>query len=194
VEVQNPPLDHLATRPLDTILFVRVLELGSGQRPYEAQAGEEVVHLDRQQLPHVEQVWNLEQFPYPFPDSSFDRILAVDVLEHLSDVRHAVEELWRIARPGAHLTVRVPHWTSYRAHRDPTHRTDFDEHSFDYFGLGEYSYYSQARLKVLSVIEEETYPRLLRFLRSVSPRLARGLKKHLLNMVKNLAFELEVQK
>lgn len=173
---------------------MRILELGSGLRPYPAARGEEVVHLDRQPLPHVEQVWDLEQFPYPFPDSSFDRILAMDVLEHLSDVRRAAEELWRIARPGAHVTVRVPHWASYRAHRDPTHRTDFDEHSFDYFGLGEYSYYSQARLKVLSVTEEETYPRLARVLRAVAPWCLRAMRKHLLNMVKNLTFELEIVK
>jgi SAM-dependent methyltransferase len=173
---------------------MRILELGSGLRPCPVGEGDEVVHLDRQQLPHVEQVWDLDELPYPFADNEFDRILAVDVLEHLRDVRRSVEELWRIGRPGANLLVRVPHWTSYRAHRDPTHRTDFDEHSFDYFGLGEYSYYSKARLNVLSVAEEETYPRLFRFLRAVSPRSSRGLKKHLLNMVKNLTFELEVVK
>jgi len=173
---------------------MRILELGAGLRPCPAGEGDEVVHLDRQQLPHIEQVWDLDEFPYPFADNEFDRILALDVLEHLRDVRRSVEELWRIARPGARVSVRVPHWTSYRAHRDPTHRTDFDEHSFDYFGLGAYSYYSRVRLMVLSVNEEEAYPHLFRFLRAVSPRLVRGLKKHLLNMVKNLTFELEVQK
>jgi SAM-dependent methyltransferase len=171
-----------------------VLELGSGLRPYEAQAGEEVVHLDRQRLPHVEQVWDLDAIPYPFPDDSFDRIIALDVLEHLSDTRRAIEELWRIARPGARLLVRVPHWASYRAHRDPTHHSYFDEHSFDYFGLGEYSYYSKARLRILSMREELAYPGLCRFLRSISPRLERGAKKHLLNIVLSLTFKLEVQK
>jgi SAM-dependent methyltransferase len=173
---------------------VKILELGSGLRPNPAPDGDEVVHLDRQSLPHVEQVWDLDEFPYPFADNEFDRILALDVMEHLRDVRRSVEELWRIARPGARVLVRVPHWASYRAHRDPTHRTDFDEHSFDYFGLGEYSYYSSARLKVLSVAEEEAYPRLSRFLRAVAPWCLRGMKKHLLNMVKNLTFELEIVK
>jgi len=173
---------------------VRVLEIGSGRRPYEAAPGEEVVHLDRRPLPHIEQVWDLEQVPYPFPDSSFDRVIALDVLEHLSGTVRVIEELWRIARPGARLLVRVPHWASYRAHRDPTHRAFFDEQSFDYFGQGEYSFYSHARLKVLSVVEELAYPRLMGFLRSVSRRLERGVKKHFLNMVLNLTFELEVEK
>jgi SAM-dependent methyltransferase len=173
---------------------LKVLELGSGLRPYEPAPGEEVTHLDRQALPHVEQVWDLDQFPYPFMDNAFDRILAFDVLEHLCDVRRVIEELWRIARPAARLVVRVPHWASFRAHRDPTHRSSFDQHSFDYFGSGEYSYYSRARMKVVSVIEEETYPRLFRTLRAISPRFVRGIKKHLLNTVLNLTFELEVVK
>ena len=174
--------------------MVRILEIGSGLRPYPAKADEEVVHLDRKPLPHVEQVWDLSQLPWPFPDDAFDRILAVDVIEHLPDTCAVIEELWRISRPGARLTVRVPHWGSYRAHRDPTHQAFFDEHSFDYFGLGEYSFYSSARLKVLSVAEELTYPRLMGFLRSVSGRLERGVKKHFLNMVLSLTFELEVEK
>jgi SAM-dependent methyltransferase len=173
---------------------MRVLELGSGLRPYPGKPGEDVVHLDRQQLPHVEQVWNLEEFPYPFSDSTFDRVIALDVLEHISDTQRIVEELWRIAKPGAKLLVRVPYWASYRAFRDPTHRTFFDEHSFDYFGLGEYSFYGPARLKVLSVTPEETYPRLFRFLGFLSERLVRGLKRHLLNMVRSLTFELEIVK
>lgn len=173
---------------------MRVLELGSGRRPYEAQAGEEVIHLDWVPLPHVEQVWNLNQFPWPFADNAFDRILALDVLEHLPDTQKVVEELWRIARAGARVIIRVPHWASYRAHRDPTHCRTFDEQSFCYYGRSEYSFYSKARLKVISVNEELTYPGLFRFLSTVAPWLGRGLKKHLLNMVKNLTFELEVVK
>jgi SAM-dependent methyltransferase len=183
---------HLSQELAPTVL--RVLELGSGLKPYQAQAGEEVVHLDRQSLPHVEQVWNLDQCPWPFPDSSFDRVLALDVLEHVSDVRRTIEEVWRISKSGARLTVRVPHWASFLAHQDPTHRATFNEHSFDYFGQGEYSFYSHARLKVLAVVSAERYPGLCRFLRGFWPRLERGLKKHLLDMVTTITFELEVVK
>jgi len=174
--------------------MTKILEIGSGLEPYEPIEGEEVVHLDCRPLPHVEQVWDLDTYPYPFKDDTFDRIVALDVLEHLKDTRRTVEELWRIARPGAHVTVRVPYWSSFRAHRDPTHHAFFDEHTFDYFGSGKLSYYSHARLMVLSVTQEETYPRLFRLLRSLSPRLERGVKKHFLNMVLSLTFELEVLK
>ena len=173
---------------------MKTLEIGSGLEPYPPAENEEIVHLDRLPLPHVEQVWDLDTFPYPFEDNTFDRIIATDVLEHLGDVRRTVEELWRVAKPGARVTVRVPYWSSYRAHRDPTHRAFFDEHSFDYFGPGKLSYYSHARLRVLSVSEEQAHPRLFRFLRFLSPRLERGVKKHFLNMILGLSFELEVEK
>ena len=174
--------------------MTKVLELGCGLKPYQGTLDEEVIHLDRRALPHVEQVWDLEHYPWPFPDNDFDRILAFDVLEHVSDVRRVVEEVWRIAKPQARFKVRVPHWASFLAHQDPTHRASFNEHSFDYFGLGEYSYYSHARLKVLSLKETERYPRLFRFLRALSSRLERGVKKHFLDMITSITFELEVVK
>ncbi|HXH82455.1 MAG TPA: class I SAM-dependent methyltransferase [Candidatus Tectomicrobia bacterium] len=46
----------------------------------------------------------------PFSSDSFDRIVIVDLLEHLDDDRACVEELFRILRPGGELIVNVPHW------------------------------------------------------------------------------------
>lgn len=43
-----------------------------------------------------------------FADQSFDRILCVEVLEHVPDDRRAVVELARVARPGARLVLSVP--------------------------------------------------------------------------------------
>jgi len=174
--------------------IIKVLEIGSGLNPYQGREDEEVIHLDCRHLPHIEQIWNLENFPYPFPENYFDKIIALDVLEHLSNNMKVVEQLWRIAKPGALFIVRVPYWSSCLAHRDPTHQLFFDEHSFDYFGAGNYSFYSHAKLKVLNINEEEAYPRLFRFLNLFSPRLVRGIKKHFLNMIKSLTFEMKFEK
>jgi SAM-dependent methyltransferase len=43
-----------------------------------------------------------------FPDSTFDVILASDVLEHLDDERAAVRAWFRILRPGGLLVALVP--------------------------------------------------------------------------------------
>ena len=46
----------------------------------------------------------------PFPDGSFDRIIAAEVLEHIPDDRRALRELQRVLRPGGTIAVTVPRW------------------------------------------------------------------------------------
>lgn len=46
----------------------------------------------------------------PFRSASFDRVIAAEVLEHVSDDRRAVAELVRVLRPGGTLAVTVPRW------------------------------------------------------------------------------------
>ena len=46
----------------------------------------------------------------PFADGAFDRIIAAEVLEHISDDGAALAELARVLRPGGVLAVTVPSW------------------------------------------------------------------------------------
>ncbi|HEX3541326.1 MAG TPA: class I SAM-dependent methyltransferase [Acidimicrobiales bacterium] len=46
----------------------------------------------------------------PFPDGSFDRVIAAEVLEHIPDDRRAIAELVRVLRPGGTMAVTVPRW------------------------------------------------------------------------------------
>jgi SAM-dependent methyltransferase len=46
----------------------------------------------------------------PFPDSSFDRIVCSEVLEHIPDLEAAVSELHRVLKPGGTMAVTVPTW------------------------------------------------------------------------------------
>jgi SAM-dependent methyltransferase len=45
----------------------------------------------------------------PFRDAEFDRVVVVDMLEHVPDERAFVAELLRITRPGGRLIVNTPH-------------------------------------------------------------------------------------
>lgn len=44
----------------------------------------------------------------PFPGGSFDLILSHEVLEHVTDDRHALQEIARVLRPGGRAVVFVP--------------------------------------------------------------------------------------
>jgi ubiquinone/menaquinone biosynthesis C-methylase UbiE len=44
----------------------------------------------------------------PFPDATFDRIIAAEVLEHIDDDFGAIRELVRVLRPGGTIAATVP--------------------------------------------------------------------------------------
>jgi SAM-dependent methyltransferase len=50
----------------------------------------------------------------PFPDASFDRIIAAEVLEHIVEDEAAIAELARVLRPGGSMAVTVPAWLAER--------------------------------------------------------------------------------
>ncbi len=50
----------------------------------------------------------------PFPDASFDRVIASEVLEHIPGDTAALAELTRVLSPGGVLAVTVPSWLPER--------------------------------------------------------------------------------
>ncbi len=49
-------------------------------------------------------------YALPFPDASFDKIIAAEVLEHLSQDTRAIAELTRVLKPGGLIAITVPRW------------------------------------------------------------------------------------
>ena len=49
-------------------------------------------------------------YALPFPDASFDRVVAAEVLEHLPQDEAAMRELCRVLKPGGTIAVTVPRW------------------------------------------------------------------------------------
>lgn len=68
---------------------------------------------------------DLEEFPWPWPDSSVDEVQLIHVLEHLGrdpDVFIGVmKELYRVCKAGAKVRVHVPHPRHDNFIGDPTH-------------------------------------------------------------------------
>ena len=63
----------------------------------------------------------------PFPDSEFDVVCALDVIEHIDDDAAAVHELWRVCKPGGLLVVTVPAYEWLWSEHD-----DINEHKRRY--------------------------------------------------------------
>ena len=106
----------------------RLLDLGCGRTKRPGAIG-----VDRNPSVGADVLADLDRTPYPFGDDSFDEILLDNVLEHLADVPATMRELFRIARPGALVIVKVPYFRSKWAAIDPTHRHLFTVESMSYF-------------------------------------------------------------
>ena len=91
------------------------------------------LNLDGLPLKGVDVVHDLDTFPYPFADGTFDEIHASHVLEHVADLPRTMAELRRITSPGGRIILRVPHFSCGVSYRDPTHRRLFSYFTFDYF-------------------------------------------------------------
>ncbi len=61
---------------------------------------------------------------WPWADSSIEEAYSSHFVEHLTQVErcHFFNELWRVLKPDAKVTIIVPHWSNARAYGDPTHK------------------------------------------------------------------------
>jgi len=99
--------------------LTRKLNLGAGESRKEG-----YVNVDWSPLSKPDVVHNLNIFPYPFADSSFDYIEASHVLEHLDKPFLVMKELHRILAPGGTLFIKVPHFSRGFTHAEHAHGFD----------------------------------------------------------------------
>ena len=111
--------------------------------------------VDLSPQPGVSVVCDLAKDYWPFADSSVDACALHNLLEHLPDTIHVMEELWRVTKPGGVVHIQVPYYNSAGAFQDPTHVKFFTERTFEYFTvdgtteLSHYNYYSHARFEIV---------------------------------------------
>lgn len=88
------------------------------------------------------QIQDLNKYPYPFEENTFDEILASHILEHLDNFRDAITEIYRIAKPNAILKVYAPFFLNTKYFGDPDHKIPFSIRTFD-----NYEYIGDRKLK-----------------------------------------------
>lgn len=94
------------------------------------------VNVDWTALPGVDVVADLNgcaSTPLPFDADSVDEFMLSHVLEHLPNALALMQELYRIAKPGAIAVVKTPYGSSDDAWEDPTHVRPYFTGSFSYF-------------------------------------------------------------
>ena len=128
--------------------FVRILDVGCGINKLAGAIG-----IDRNPASRADVICDLDRFPYPFRDSSFDGLRAIHVIEHVADVIRTMEEFHRLVRAGGEVSIVTPHYTDFSSFCDPTHRWHLNSFSLRYFGEdhGGFGYYSDVRFEEISV-------------------------------------------
>lgn len=92
-----------------------VLNLGCGQDVRPNEWNVDIVELDG-----VDEVVDLDEYPWPWESSSWERIRTRHVLEHLDSPMQAVDEIARVLAPGGEWTLVYP--IGHTRFEDPTHQ------------------------------------------------------------------------
>lgn len=101
--------------------------------------------------------------PWPWADSTVEAVKAFDIIEHIEDKIHLMNELHRVCKAGARIEIEVPSATKGAgAFQDPTHKSYWTLNSFQYFQEGSNahkrfarSYGITARFKIVGLAERQ---------------------------------------
>lgn len=112
--------------------------------------------------PPADQIADLAQ-RWPWEDSTIDAIAAYDIVEHLPNKIHTMNEAWRVLKRGCLFVIEVPSAShGAGAFQDPTHKTFWTRNDFQYYQEGSLavrrfatSYGITARFKIVELDERE---------------------------------------
>ncbi|MBW2561228.1 MAG: methyltransferase domain-containing protein [Deltaproteobacteria bacterium] len=122
----NDYMELVTTRP-------RVcLNVGCGRDYRKSTDGETWVNVDHAEQVKADAHFDLEG-DWSFASNDFDYALIKHVLEHISDLTHFMEELYRVMKPAGEVDVEVPHWAHHWSVSDPDHKRVITPDTFTFF-------------------------------------------------------------
>ena len=119
-------IESLQVRPADRVLNVSsrdceandyILKAEKSAQVVNAEISSGLIEVAQKLRPHAEQVKLSTYSQLPFDDSRFDRILTLETLEHVEQPIRFLEELHRVAKPGARMVLSCPPATSELPYR-----------------------------------------------------------------------------
>lgn len=156
------------------------LNLGSGEDYREGWT-----NLDCRNNVKLDVYHDLNEFPYPFKENTFDYVLIKQVLEHVDNPIKVLKEMVRICKNGSKIKIYVPHATSYAYFSGIEHKGLFTEHTFSKKHLKEYEL-ENLELKKFKFDFKNKYKKYIPF--------KKYLKIYFNGIYDDLYFEFEVQK
>ena len=123
-----------------------VLDVGCGQKKWPGAVG-----IDISADTAADVVADLNLFPWPLDDGAFDQIICQDVIEHVREPLKFMSELHRVARPGARIHLRTPHYSSVLAYGDPTHEHYFSAMAIRTFEEALFPHYLNVSFRVVDL-------------------------------------------
>ncbi len=108
------------------------INLGSGDAPIHG-----FINVDMVERPGVDVIWDLEKFPWPFPDNCVDLIIASQLVEHIDPHKGVfikfMDEAWRVCKTKGQLVIATPYGASAAYMQDPSHCNPCNEMTWAYF-------------------------------------------------------------
>ncbi|HFD91683.1 MAG TPA: hypothetical protein ENJ22_00155 [Gammaproteobacteria bacterium] len=116
------------------------------------------INVDIHAFEGVDVVADLER-PWIWRDDSVHYIRAFDIVEHLHDPIHTMNEAWRVLGHGGVFEIWVPSTDGRGAFQDPTHVSFWNRNSFLYYSQKHHArFYPHRILCDYDVIIHDTQP------------------------------------
>ena len=135
----------------------RILDIGCGKKKRTGAIG-----IDKNESIGTDISHDLNVFPYPIENSSFDIIYCDNILGELDNIFKTMEEIYRIGNEGCEIKVIAPYFRSRYAYIHPNIKSFFTVDSFSFFDKDHYIFkryqYTKSTFKIEKIIFNEDIP------------------------------------
>lgn len=94
--------------------------------------------------------WDANCDRLPYEDGTVDMIHAYHFLEHVKNIGFIMMEMQRVLKPGGHINIVVPYYTSHMQASDIFHEHVFTERTFE--KMFNYGYYEKDKIPAMDIV------------------------------------------